>query len=278
MLLCTGFYFDIKPRIAELSAISQAEKQTRHDISYEKNLIENRSAIQSRWFFLRRKIYYSLRVDNKPNVAAELISTIFRVAEANGVIIQVIQPENWQVVEGINVLPIHVVAASQFTQFVQFIAMLTRYSLPIAIADYKIQAQPDQLIQVDMHLKGFFASTNQENFLPAAMWSRSINFPFIGLHHDPFSAMNQNTIELTNQRDDPDLWLLHSVSLQQLKLVGYVHEKQNFWALVMLPNAKTVEVTCGEKIGLENATILKLDEQEVLIDISGQKKKISYSL
>jgi hypothetical protein len=61
--------------------------------------------------------------------------------------------------------------------------------------------------------------------------------------------------------------MLLPVPIQQLKLVGYIHNTQYFFALLRLPTGEIKTVQRGDIIGLEKGKIIDISENEIIIAV-----------
>ncbi len=144
----------------------------------------------------------------------------------------------------------------------------------MTLTDFALHSTMDNLVSVDMQLVGFYIPTERSNIDFVDNKNNAVQK--INFDRDPFLAQPSSR-EISNQDTTSD-YLLHSVSLQQIKLVGYVHEGRHFWALAKLPNGKTLALMRDGRIGWEGARVIKLDEQSVVVDIAGKPIKLSYAL
>lgn len=272
LLLILGFYSDIRFKLMHLSQIYAKENVLSAQIKEATQLLAQQEVIEKRWQEMSLKISRYLRSDNKSVEAGELLAAIQHAGEVNGLAIESIQPGVWQSYSDVNGIDIHLRAVGNYFQFVEFITMLKQYSLPIELCDFSLHANQQGNLQIDLQLLGFYVPTvHSHSMLPNSLWFPIEKSPY-SFSHDPFSRESQ--FELTNQSDDPNL--LKSAFLRQIKLVGYLHQDKRFWALVMLPNGKTSEMTRDSLVGFEKARVVKLDEHSVVLVVENHKVRLEY--
>jgi len=78
-----------------------------------------------------------------------------------------------------------------------------------------------------------------------------------------------------NAVDDAQVSALQE--LQQLKLIGYLHDQQHTWALLRLTNAKTVDVQVGSVVGKRGAKVSHIDAHQIVFSLPN-KQVFSLSL
>ncbi len=61
----------------------------------------------------------------------------------------------------------------------------------------------------------------------------------------------------------PAIISLQTVSLKQLKFIGFIQQNNIIWALISLPNGVTQVVVIGDIIGKEHARVLNISEQGI---------------
>jgi hypothetical protein len=65
---------------------------------------------------------------------------------------------------------------------------------------------------------------------------------------------------------------------EPFKVIGYVHDDKKFYALLLLPDGKTQIVKQGSNISNQNARVIGLSENEVIISQGQQSRPRSYKL
>ena len=84
------------------------------------------------------------------------------------------------------------------------------------------------------------------------------------------------SIVLTDGKID-HLEILSRTSLRQLKWVGFLEEKQQVLAFLKAPTGETVSVKSGDKIGIEEASIVLITPQQITFKIKNKIIHISRS-
>lgn len=274
ILIFLGIYFDIQPKWICLRQAYTDEKSLQARIVSEKIWISQENKILFQWQALKNEMSPILQIDNRTLIEEELLTAIVHAGELNGLVITSIQPINWQTLSGVNALIMHVVALGSYAQFVGFDAMLAQYSLPIMLEDFSIHGDQNGELQLDMQLMGCFVATNQKEFLLRPTWRASLKKMIRTSIHDPFLMTSSDVFGFDDHEIEMNSFL-HSVSVSQIKYVGYVQRENQFWALMMFPNGKTVAVTLGSSLGAENAYVESLNEQRAILDVAGRKMMLT---
>ncbi len=63
-------------------------------------------------------------------------------------------------------------------------------------------------------------------------------------------------------------------SKPNFKLVGYIYQKDRFWGLLMLPDGQVIAVQAGTVINNENARVISVSENKIILAITNQKEFI----
>lgn len=266
-------YIEIKPQWQKLLEEHQQQAQLKLQINTAMTLLKNRQQITAQWQTFCKALSCVQRLDDLSIVTAEILMAILHATEVNGLIMHSMQPKTVIVSDGTHLQTIHVEVTGSFLQFVNFNAMLARYALPLVLMNAKIKQLPGSDISIEMDIQGHFFVTSTVGIMSAPAWK---SFPPLFLSQDV-----RNPFMFVEGSDDQEISvkaLLTVVPLHQLKWVGYLHHNKDFWALVMLPNGKTILAKAQMEVGLEKAKIIMLSEKEIVVLLHEQSMHLKYGV
>lgn len=268
VIIIIGFWWDIKPKYIQWAQLHSENSRLKEELTYEASLIKNEINIKNKIAILNRA-ELPFRYENKTSIGAELLATILRAGELSGLAIESIEPMQWQTISGFNTLTFQLFAEGKFSHFTEFLEMLNQSSLPVTLTDFILHAQDNSQLQIKLKLMSGYVSNSQPGLRSSKSWKK---YPTIAVNstHDPFisSLETEKGVELSNHIESDEL-LLRSIPFRQFKYVGYVQQKKHCWALVMLPNHKTVNVSEKDILGVEGAKIVAINEYQLLVDLNG---------
>lgn len=272
-IFLSGLFFDIWPKVMKFCQIHYDVKNIQEKYHSEMNFIKNEANIHKQVRELKPKLANYLRINNRSSVEAECLTAILKAGEVNGFLIQSMQPEKWSSHSGVEEISIRLVGLGKLIQIAEFLAMLSSYSLPVLLSDFECRMDKNGLIKTTLHLKGYFLPTAQQDH-PVKLWLPIKKMNFNHAARDPFLPQLKNSVELVDFPIEMDV-LLQSVSLNQIKLVGYMRYKDRFWTLAMLPNGQTFEIFVGKMLGSEKGRVVRVSEDQVVVDVSGRLIRIA---
>lgn len=138
----------------------------------------------------------------------------------------------------------------KFLQLVDFIEILSDYSLPIILTDFSLQSISSESVQIDMQFLGIYIAGFGRS--PGMWYSTQTTSHLKPILRDPFATPAVNN----GVRDD-------LLSIHQMRYVGYLQQENLFWGLLMLPNGKTIHVRQGDILGLEKLRVVSVDEKRI---------------
>lgn len=257
-ILGVGLYLDAKPMLENLFLTRASIKMVAEQWQSEKNMIKQKVRMQNQVQELSKKLadYFS-----SEKTSIEVFARIWQLGEMYGLVMQVLEPI--QLKNTHNVLAMHLLATGNFFQYTAFFSALAQASLPLLVTDFSLQLEKNNQVRIEMTLNGISIAMKKT--------ARTSLLVSVSNAQDPF--LEKNEFVLTDQSAN-DLALILSIPWQQLRLAGYLQEDQKRFALMKLPNEKTVAVSPGDYIGLEKMRVVMVGENVVMIEGSGQKIKI----
>lgn len=67
---------------------------------------------------------------------------------------------------------------------------------------------------------------------------------------------------------------LHSVSIYKLKFAGYLQQKGETTAIILLPNKEITFLAVGDYVGIEDARIIHINEKGISLRIANHMQEI----
>jgi len=165
--------------------------------------------------------------------------------------------------------------SGHFLQLVDFLQGFSAGTLPIICQNFSIKIDRTQvgMNQISLQMLGMYIPTVLKITAPSH-WQK-ILLNKMQDYRDPF--VEEGRAMLTDRMEDYGL-MLQAVKLQQIKWVGYLHEGNDFWALAQLPNGRVVSVLKAMEIGIEKGKVLKIAEENILLQVNKQKIRLNYSI
>lgn len=144
-----------------------------------------------------------------------------------------------------------------FLQLIQFFNKLAQECFPFYLQSSEMSAAEHG--QLRIHLKMMMQTSclqemQNTNFL---QFSQTENW------NDPFAS----TIISYGDNDTPQNQskLLHSYSIKQLKVVGYLRVAQQYHAIIKLPDGESLLIKAGDKLGREQVQVMQIHENKLLL-------------
>jgi len=189
------------------------------------------------------KIPYELISLNTSETLLKLVRSI----EDIGYKVLALQPSAMSKMFNVNVLPVKIVIAGDLSRIDQILVYLSRANLNVGIRNFSlsIDEKSDVVMKMD-----------------AVLW---------GAFFVPLSSTVQSTDPSLSKYEQSNF----TIPLQQMKLVGYLHDNTDFMALLMFPNGKTQSIRMGSLVGVEHGRVVDMSENKVVISV-GQQKFIIY--
>lgn len=253
------FLFEAQPVFYRFQKMNREEKNLREQIQAEKNLLGNQSQQKAKWQKLKSQMARYIRTDGEFVVGSEIFSTVLQAGELSGIVIEDLQPEHAEGIEGVSSIGLALTARGRFIQFVELLDLLTKNALPIVLTNFHLKVAEDGILIISAQFSYHFFSAMQKE-IPLVTPS---TFSVSQAVRDPF---------IVDSNVD-----LKTISFMQIKFVGYLQEGKNFLALAKLPNGRTMDVRCGEKIGLEQAIVIEINEKAIMLSVGQKKVKLLYS-
>jgi type IV pilus assembly PilP-like protein len=245
-------YDDLKERIVQLNRLSHLEKKLSLDLQ------KKRSAL-----FVQPLQNKTNRIERPYDVISlkntDILMSMVHVIEGCGFMVQTVQPLPIQTIMRVTILPIKMVLVGDIHQLATLLSHLRSDYLSAGISfsagtsDFSLNVNEHDTVTIDMTMLVF------------------------GVHLISLPHREEKENSTKSSPSDVNEWI-HTISIDQLKLVGYLHNQYSCRALVMFPNGKTKAVQIGETIGIEAARIVNITENEVVLTAGGRKKYLYFAL
>lgn len=254
-MMIGGIYYDIQPGLAQLANLHEIEMGTTKELSRFKQFAVQKAAASAGTEAKSFKRYGS---------QADSLSDLLSLAHLQGLTIQSVNfapSRQFNIINtGVNTEAIHLVTQGDFSQIYSFIFMISRQPHPILITDF------------------LYKSTEQNKFLFAmnvvSFKSNTQHFQTNKSHEDLSQMQNPfcpaaNLVEMSNKND---LAKLKSISMDQLKMVGYFQQGIRSQALVMAPTGIVSEVGIGSVLGKEGGMVTEIKRDCVVVVLRDKKR------
>jgi hypothetical protein len=246
------------------------KQNTLQKIHQEVTLTQQHKKIKQQFLFSQKKLFSYLQIDNKESRNAEILAAILRSGEINNVMINLLNPIQWKKKLNLNQGILHLAIDGQVSAIWNWLSWIMNLEIPMVINELKIQRATENLLHSEIEILTFFIPSSisgkriqsldeyqlelsQRNFFNSSSTPISLN--------DPLNYQNE---------------MLHNISIKQIQWVGYLHQDQKTWAIAQLPNHKTIAVTLQSKLGFENAKIISISPENIIIEMQGKRAKITY--
>lgn len=237
LLICFLFLFlDVKKQVVRIFQKKVEERNLLVNVENNKNRVIN--AIQ--------KVQGSvLQIDNTLLETSSALAYLANFFEEKNVTVNNIQLLKVKTISGVNVLPVKVSAAGQFSTFLKLIVALSKGSRPMVINDFLFQRDSHGAVVAEMRLLMF------------------------GVHVKAFT-MNDRDHQLVSME-----MLENTVSLEKMKWGGFLQDGEMSRGFLILPDGKTVEVQVGAIVGVERGRVIDVKENEISVNVTGKIIKIT---
>lgn len=262
--LIVGMFFIImylyfRPQINELNHLHQIEKNIRLDLQKINNEKDT-----SLYMHKNNKIKTELK--SKPNKISDILQDIIQIIEENGFTIQTLKPPELKGAEE-NIFSVKLLLDGSVKQMASLLTHLSRDNWTIGIQDFSLKVKNDNDTNVENDNKASIENNNKtsiENNNGTSLESDS-------------RANIEITILILKQQPSEEAFSSKPLP-EPFKIIGYVHDDNHFFALLLLPNGKTQIVQQGSTIGEYNARIINLSENAVIISQGQQQIQLLQKL
>jgi Tfp pilus assembly protein PilO len=166
------------------------------------------------------------------------------IFSAQNIAVNKIQILKMTALGGINVLPVKISAAGQFSAFAKLMFALAEGPRPIVINDFSFQRDSYGAVMAELQLL------------------------VLGMNIQVAKVNNQQY-----ERNDEN-----QTSIEKMKWGGFLQDQKTQLGFLILPTGKTIEVYKGMIIGVERGRVIDINENEVSITVAGKIVNISSKL
>jgi hypothetical protein len=233
-LLAISYICDIQPKLQQLSELRHAEKKLIKNLSFASSLAEKSQNIKNVTSISKKSEW-------------EKIQVLITRMHANGLMIREISASeramNW-VVEG------------NLQQWYLFILSLETLNHLIHVRDFscKLNEKNNLVFIMDiLQSREYIYPLSKQRMSKQRKKPNALQYSFCPPEGMPYSLSQSDNV---------------SVSIQQMKMVGYLHNSQRTQALVLLPNKMMLKVAQGEHLGREHAVITEIYKDKMIAKLS----------
>ncbi len=186
-----------------------------------------------------------LQVDNTLLDTSSMLAYLAHFFAAQNVTVGKMQLLKIKTVSGVNMLPVKINAAGQFSTFIKLIFALTQGDRPIVINDFSFERDKNGKITAEIQL--FIVGVNAKS---------------LKMDYQAYQTMSV-------------AMLADSVSLRKMRWGGFLQHEQSSSGLLILPDGRAIEVQLGAIIGMEKGKVIEVKEDEININVAGKIVKIA---
>lgn len=219
----------------------------------EMSVLDLRKSVQDLKIIINKNNFYNNN-NNKINQPISIMSkekmldSIFMLIELSGLSSQLVAIKE-SAGEMQHAYDVDLTLYGNFLQLTYFLNNLSQQCLPALIRYAEVSKDFKQL-KIILKLSIF-------NY---CMKSGGGNVLFLSQHeeNDPFEYSFENHSENS----------LLLFSIKQMKFAGFLRYQDHLAGILSLPNRESKEVVLGEFLGLENAKVVYIDEESVLVQVN----------
>lgn len=233
IILLFGYGYDLKPIWNELHTQKINEKTMASELTHLHALLSS-----NRHDRLVKQENFSNQTDHM-----QVIPALVAIVRLQGLHLQSIQEQ----------APLlHLVVRGNFNQLVAFTFMLAN-DAAMMIRDFELGETDDKQLQMTLTMR-------VENKII------SFDNSFINTMHlqNPFCGMNHSTTQDLATSSN----VLSSISLHQIKMVGYIHQGDRSAAMILLPNETTMSIAQGFILGAERGVVTQIQHNQINLTLS----------
>ncbi|MEO8402284.1 MAG: pilus assembly protein PilP [Gammaproteobacteria bacterium] len=229
-----------------------------------KNLVSRHIVLQQNTLLLEHKISDAKEylqqekekpIDDQLTHTGNRLNNIFDAIRESHLVMQSIQPTENQIALGEGSLTYNLLLQGDFNQVVSFFKNLEEYHVSYLINHFEFSAENNHWnfsIELRVFNHYFKSSRQKSSFVFDADRENWLD-PFC---YDYFRDITYSSTAVTDR-----------VSIKQLKLVGYLQQKNQLSGIVLMPNGESITVLAGDRLGIEQADIMKITETELVLRV-----------
>lgn len=153
---------------------------------------------------------------------------------------------------------VHLLVLGDFEQMSSLIGQLSRQARPMLVLDFSGQSTERNKLIFSMDV--LILKSKMKNSGMEPIGGKSIFNPF---------CFSGNAALLSSENDASHL---DSLSLKQMKMVGYLQQGGYRQAYILLPNKSVFVMTPGSLIGKERGLVLKIERDHALLELQAKKR------
>jgi hypothetical protein len=248
--LIAGFFYDEAPRWIQMTALQEKERKIREELLHLKQFV-------SRYPAEVDEVLHSHGL--KDNIQPIYWEDIFTLAYESGLAIQSFNLLPQPLLGLHNINKVRLVMRGDFLQMVAFMEAITKQanSKVIVVTDfsYKFSPQKKFIINMDVMLV--------QNKLPMTVAHQSINYKA----YNPFCGSAK---DITYHYDIEEL---QRISLDQIKMIGYLQQTSHVSAIVASPSGGVFSIDLNTKLGVEQGVVIDIQRQYLMVKVNEKEER-----
>lgn len=228
-----GFYFDTRDLLIEFKKIKKHIKTSEHQLAQAQIIIQKNSIFIDK-NPLKIQILTDEQFAEKTKNRIDLLEFISHAILFNHLQIELAEPLEPTRMQGMLVLPIHLILIGQLPAWRMFLLSMQQYPMLIALDDYNLAVDKNLHLKIDAKI-----------------------YVFGVLYTHPKKTH-----------------CVLSESIQQMKQVGYIKIKHNLIGLVMTSHGELIELKPGFFVGNEKAYVSDVDENNIRVNVGDHEVKL----
>lgn len=244
-LISMGILYDIYPNFTQLKLATKIENNlAKKIILIKESTSKNRPAISlfsSSEKDQVLKIHHLVMFAQKSGLRIKKVNVLYDENEYGG-----------------DKLNVQLIASGDFMQLAAFIFAIENRNLLVSMHDFSCK-----LIQNTMLLSMSIWVANYKSL----SYAKNTNQNFLSKWNNPFCLPYQfrSNAESNTSSD------LQRISIDQLKMIGYLHKNERTQALILLPNGIVKLIGYGSTIGKEHGKVVYIYHNKIIINLQNEK-------
>lgn len=289
-LLC-GYWLIIQSQQVKFHSLAMKETQLKNNIEQARNIENDLTTYQNYLSVLQQRLaMLDQKLPNK-NTESLLMAKIFDLEHQAGVSLiefKTAVTDNEQTTSSlIDTLNIQLVLSGSYFALANFISSLIALENIVKINDFTItpnndhevgeiySTQAHEALEMKLDLIAFYKNDNSFPVTTFKKYDFEQPPADVLLALPDFILFQPETYQLDNSRSpfqllnsatvNTTLPALQQYPLTSLKMVGTVQEKQQSWALILLPNNTVQRVTIGQILGKNHGQVINITSNKVIV-------------
>lgn len=254
IIILLGIIYYIYPKYKNLLALKQKELFLSNQLA-TKIITNKRYDLLAKENGPQKKLMGLLRYDSQPTISQHnYVKNLLATTNLHGVNIQSVKimPSK---INSFDVLILHITAEGKFSDFITLIKALGNQAHPTVLKNFIVKSSSDNKQQIVMTIALY--TTLVQDKISVLDNTKHLGNPFCCSQHQEQAIA---TLKHYTTND-----ILQHVSLNQIKIAGFLQDGQHKQALLRIPHIHAIAVECGMKLGKENGIVTSIQRGFVTI-------------